>query len=579
VTITNNGPSTGHNVVLTDTLPAFNKVTAISVAQTPNGSGAPNFTCVAVPVIGSPGNTTSVTCTAPELPPNKNPDNTVNPSGTAVITLTVLQDPATPQPLPLTYQNCVTATTTSTDALPGNNTDICHTIAIGFEADVDTATLRKIDVPDPVIAGNLLTYTIIGLNNGPSFALDYRIADPLPANVRFISAVASPGATLQTPAVGTTGLVQATWDAAGGTPGGLTPVNVQRTLVIVVRVCPDVLCDTVIANAAISSSLTADGRTINDVDTATTTVKSQSDLSITKSDSPDPAKPSFGGTSQFITYTIQVANAGPSNSANTVVTDVLPAGFTVFSTSSTIPGTTFTESVGGENGDQVTVSANLGVLGAANQCADTPRPTSGTIVIVVRVPNKFPNSSVTNTATISTSNCLADPNPANNTATATTEVNQEPQNGSAGIGFPASAEASDDKSGSVLFFPLYTSNASVPAQQNTTISITNTGIFDAATVHLFVVDGTTCSAQDVFICLTQNQTISFLASDFDPGVTGYIMAVAVNPVTGRPVLIQLSDWRRLRQVCFGSPASYGAVAASTVQNNPAVWIRCHQQRC
>jgi uncharacterized repeat protein (TIGR01451 family) len=568
VTLTNNGPSAAASVNMVDTFPAFQKVQSISISQSPDGNGNPNVSCVAVPVVGSPGNTTSVTCTATELPPNKKPDNTVNPAGTVVIVLRVLQDPFTPQPSPV-YQNCVTATSGSTDPIPSNNTNVCDAVTVGFQADADTTTLHKVDSPDPVIAGTLLTYTITGVNQGPSAALNYQISDTLPTNVRFISAVASPGATLTTPAVGTTGTVLAIWDAAGGTPAGFTGVGVVRTLVIVVRVCPDVTCNTVISNTAVSSSVTSDPQGNNNPDTATTTVQSQSDLSITKTDSPDPVKPSYGVTNQYLTYTINVANAGPSNSANTIVTDVLPPGFTIYQTTSTIPGTVFTESVGGETGDQITVTANLGVLGAANQCATAPRPTSGTITIVVRIPNKFPNSFVTNTATIASGNCLPDPNPADNTATAVTEVSQEPQSGSAGLAWPASSEASDDKSGSVLFFPLYTSNASVPAQQNTTISLTNTGIFDAATIHLFVVDGSTCSAQDVFICLTPNQTISFLASDFDPGVTGYIVAVAVNPISGRPVSFNCLAGDAYVKYSSGHRASYGAVAASTLLNNPS----------
>jgi len=41
-------------------------------------------------------------------------------------------------------------------------------------------------------------------------------------------------------------------------------------------------------------------------------------------------------------------------------------------------------------------------------------------------------------------------------------------------------------------------------------------------VHLFFVDGATCSIADSLVCLTPNQTASFLASDIDPGTTGYI---------------------------------------------------------
>jgi hypothetical protein len=47
-------------------------------------------------------------------------------------------------------------------------------------------------------------------------------------------------------------------------------------------------------------------------------------------------------------------------------------------------------------------------------------------------------------------------------------------------------------------------------------------------VHLYFVDGESCSVADSYICLTPNQTSGFLMSDIDPGVTGYIVAVAVD---------------------------------------------------
>jgi len=55
-----------------------------------------------------------------------------------------------------------------------------------------------------------------------------------------------------------------------------------------------------------------------------------------------------------------------------------------------------------------------------------------------------------------------------------------------------------------------------------------------ACVHLFFVDGGSCLVADANLCLTPNQTTSFLASEFDPGATGYIVAVAVDCETGCP---------------------------------------------
>jgi hypothetical protein len=90
-------------------------------------------------------------------------------------------------------------------------------------------------------------------------------------------------------------------------------------------------------------------------------------------------------------------------------------------------------------------------------------------------------------------------------------------------------------SGSVLVYNFYSSHAVNPVEENTRITITNTETARTAYVHLFFVDGSSCSVADAFICLTPNQTASFLASDVDPGVSGYLVAVAVDQETGCPI--------------------------------------------
>jgi hypothetical protein len=96
-----------------------------------------------------------------------------------------------------------------------------------------------------------------------------------------------------------------------------------------------------------------------------------------------------------------------------------------------------------------------------------------------------------------------------------------------GAPYPATSEVSDQKAGSVLFYNIYTSAASGGNTQNARISLTNTSSTSAAFVHLFFVSDS-CSVADSYICLTPNQTASFLASDVDPGIKGYIVAVAVD---------------------------------------------------
>jgi hypothetical protein len=99
---------------------------------------------------------------------------------------------------------------------------------------------------------------------------------------------------------------------------------------------------------------------------------------------------------------------------------------------------------------------------------------------------------------------------------------------------PDNPAVSDQKPGSILFYNVYTSNATSPATENTRISLTNTGPA-AIGIHLFFVEGASCSPADSIICLTANQTAVILASGFDPGTVGYMVAVAVDINTGCPV--------------------------------------------
>ncbi len=99
-----------------------------------------------------------------------------------------------------------------------------------------------------------------------------------------------------------------------------------------------------------------------------------------------------------------------------------------------------------------------------------------------------------------------------------------------GAPFPARSEISDQKAGSVLIYPIYTSSVGQNSQ-NSRINITNTHPSLNAFLHLFFV-ADNCAVSDAFVCLTANQTVSFQASDLDPGTTGYLVVVAVDGAIG-----------------------------------------------
>lgn len=131
--------------------------------------------------------------------------------------------------------------------------------------------------------------------------------------------------------------------------------------------------------------------------------------------------------------------------------------------------------------------------------------------------------------------------------------------------YPPTAEASDQKAGSLLVYNVYTSGATSGNAENSRINITNTSVTSAAFVHLYFVSAT-CGIADSYICLTATQTASFLASDIDPGVKGYIVAIAVDGVIGCPVAFNWLIGDAYVKFASGHAANLGAVAFSALYN-------------
>jgi uncharacterized repeat protein (TIGR01451 family) len=121
------------------------------------------------------------------------------------------------------------------------------------------------------------------------------------------------------------------------------------------------------------------------------------DLAITKDDKPDPVR---GG--QNLTYTIVVTNRGPSTATGVTMNDQLPknAGFASAATSK----------------GSCTAKPSRSMVTCA--LGDMAAGTSATVTIVVKSPTK---GTITNTASV-TATSPPDPNPSNNTASATTTV-------------------------------------------------------------------------------------------------------------------------------------------------------------
>ena len=126
-----------------------------------------------------------------------------------------------------------------------------------------------------------------------------------------------------------------------------------------------------------------------------TAAPGDADLSITKTDSPDPIV-----KGNNLTYTITVTNNGPLAATSVVVTDNLPD-------SSDIDYVSATSTAGNCQKSGNTVTCNIGTL--ANSA-------TATVTIVVKAKK---NGTLSNTATVGSPE---DNTPANNSATATTTV-------------------------------------------------------------------------------------------------------------------------------------------------------------
>jgi hypothetical protein len=137
-----------------------------------------------------------------------------------------------------------------------------------------------------------------------------------------------------------------------------------------------------------------------------------------------------------------------------------------------------------------------------------------------------------------------------------------------GLAYPATSEVSDQKAGSLLVYNLYTSGATSGNAENTRINLTNTSSASSALVHLFFV-ANTCQIADSYICLTPNQTASFLTSDVDPGVTGYIVAVAVNS-DGCPTTFNWLVGDEYVKTSTGHAANLGAEAFAALDSESYV---------
>jgi uncharacterized repeat protein (TIGR01451 family) len=364
ITVSNAGPSTATDATVSDVF-------------------GPNLTNVSYTATGTTGTSGFSNSTG-----NINQTVTIPSGGSITYTVTATVAP--------TATGAVANTATVTASANNNETNPANNIATDIDqlSTVDIG-VTKTDSPDPVIAGQNITYTITLTNTGtgPAAAGTVTLTDVLPANTTFVSFSPPGGWTSTSSTVGGTLTFTATNTTATIAGSGGTAI-----FTFVVMVNAGTAGGTTITNTATAADV-ADTNAQNNIATATTTVATV-DIGVTKADTPDPVT-----AGSNITYTITLTNSGTGPAAaNTVtLTDILPAN------------TTFVSCTGAG----FTCTNNAGTVTATNTAAIAASAT-GTITLIVGVNANTPaNTVITNSATAVTT---GDTNAANNTGTTTTTV-------------------------------------------------------------------------------------------------------------------------------------------------------------
>ena len=350
--ITNLGPSSCSAGTLSEATP--NNSTFVSVAVA-NSSGA-SWSCP---------NTAPIACSASTVPPGSSATVTaiyrVN-AGTAGGTI---------------IADTVSVATTTRDTNAANNSATVNIpVASGTQADL---SVTNVGSPNPVTAGNNITYTQSVTNAGQATANAPVLSETLPAGTTVVS--------LSGPAGWNCSLV-----TLKCTDTANMVANTTANFTFVVTVPSTIASGTNLTQTASVASTTADPNSSNNSVTVTTLVANTADLSVTNSPSPVPVQ-----ANNTITYTQVVTNSGPSTATSASLTETLPANTTAQTL--TVTGTW---------------SCNLGTLTCSNSSF---APGSATITYAVLV-NAGTVAGTAINETASVSSAITDPNTSNNSATA-----------------------------------------------------------------------------------------------------------------------------------------------------------------
>jgi uncharacterized repeat protein (TIGR01451 family) len=233
------------------------------------------------------------------------------------------------------------------------------------------------DAPDPAVVGNNLVYTLTVTNGGPATATGVTLTDNLPAGMTFVSA---------TPA--------GCSEAGGVVTCALGTRNAGENAAATITVTPTATSTSGVTNTASVTRAQFDPVAANDSAGVSTLVydPSWTDLAVTIADTPDPVL--VGGA---LSYAMTVTNNGPGAASAVTLTGTFPASLAFASATATAGSCSF---AGGS------LSCSLGSLAASSAAQVTAQFTAG--------------SAATLNSTAAVTGAETDPQPANDSATATT---------------------------------------------------------------------------------------------------------------------------------------------------------------
>ncbi|HEX2834088.1 MAG TPA: C25 family cysteine peptidase [Thermoanaerobaculia bacterium] len=267
-------------------------------------------------------------------------------------------------------------TTTASDtfgAQPGAVGNVVLTASFdqitGIKSGCTDISVASSDAPDPVIAGNQLTFTQSVTNNSTIVpAYNVVLTQTTPPGTTFVSMTPPPGWSCTTPSIGGTGTVT----CAKTDP--LAPSTGSGNFTFVVATDPGLANGSTITQPVSTSTSSPEPNTANNSTSTTTSVIRRVDVGVTKAAS-DPGPDSAFAQGENVTYTLVVSNNGPSRATNVVMTDTLPAGLSFVSV--TPGGPTCTQSSG-------TVTCTYATMnpGATNNISITATITVNTTQII-----------------------------------------------------------------------------------------------------------------------------------------------------------------------------------------------------